>query len=563
MSCQDDAALTGPVALFLGVETANWNVQQFTVAANFAKQHGVTTLFVKVSEVGSRAGDIWYGGMGGWDVIYQEMQQILNIIPYAFVFGDQDIAKEVDIARQFLNKYQKYCLDMEGGRWGTSDAAARAKQFADAVTPLPGKLWVSCPADPVRNNQLPFLQAMSPAVNIYMPMVYSDNLAQAWQSDFKQVNPQACLQPTLDLSQEFGSNNVLNIVKQMKNNSILAISLWEYGFATSNPGLLDSVVKEFSGQQPIPTTGGTSNMPQLNSKGEVADFVDVSQMEQNESEFACGFFSVGECKFAGQPGKGPAGTAELLDHWADLQGGDVTGGVSIDDMHTLFHAAGLPYWDTDISPNSQQSHDIATIKAALQRGYPVVATVAETSVFDLDLNGNPYAPNWTPSGNHVFTYTGIASDGNLLVHDTAAIKGGIFGTIQPQPRHYQTSSLENHWASIVQLPWLPPIESGDPLSWKGTETERNTWVNTGQQTQAADTWKIGVELVKAVFQIDLAPNTGIYQSWEKEYMNGLNHGYPTTPERNTVDWNNKPIVVQYFASGDRCEWDGNPHWYHG
>ncbi|GAC1349324.1 MAG: hypothetical protein NVSMB27_21380 [Ktedonobacteraceae bacterium] len=209
-------------------------------------------------------------------------------------------------------------------------------------------------------------------------------------------------------------------------------------------------------------------MVQLNSKREVADFVDVSQMEPGESEFACGFFSVSECKFAGEPGKGPKGFPEDVDKWADSQGGAATGGVSIDDMHNLLHAAGLHYWDTDIAPNSQQSHDIAVIKAALEHGYPVVATVAETSVFDLDLNGNPYSPNWTPSGNHVFVFTGIASDGNLLVHDNAAIQGGIFGKVAPQPRHYQASSLENHWASIVQLPWLPPIESGDPLSWKGT-----------------------------------------------------------------------------------------------
>ena len=41
-------------------------------------------------------------------------------------------------------------------------------------------------------------------------------------------------------------------------------------------------------------------------------------------------------------------------------------------------------------PASDQATDINTIKAALLRGYPVIATVTEQSVFDLDLGTNPY-----------------------------------------------------------------------------------------------------------------------------------------------------------------------------
>jgi hypothetical protein len=305
-------------------------------------------------------------------------------------------------------------------------------------------------------------------------------------------------------------------------------------------------------------------MVALNSKGEVADFADVSQMEPGESEFACGFFSVSECKFAGEAGKGPKGSPEDVDHWADSQGGATTGGVSIDDMHNLLHAAGLHYCDTDISPNTQQSHDIATIKAALQRGYPVVATVAETSVFDLDLNGNPYAPNWTPGGNHVFVYTGVASDGNLLVHDNAAIRGGIFGKIAPQPRHYRASSLENHWASIVQLPWLPPIESSDPLSWKGKPqvTQPTTpqqpptlpggWHTADQEAIAKAEWNS--TNTGAPF------DSGIALAWAGDYQNGIFHGPPLGKEQAVKSWDGHDMIMQVFA-GVRCEWTGTAHWY--
>jgi N-acetyl-anhydromuramyl-L-alanine amidase AmpD len=299
--------------------------------------------------------------------------------------------------------------------------------------------------------------------------------------------------------------------------------------------------------------GGAQPMPPviLNSKGEVADFVDVSQMEPNESEMACGYFAAGECKFAGPPGKGPTGTPEQLDQWADAQGGLNTEGVSIEDMHNLFKAAGLHYWDTDIAPGTQQSHDIATIKAALQHGYPVVGTVAETSVFDMDLNGNPYAPNWTPTGNHVFTYTGIASDGNLLVHDTAAITGGIFGKVSRQPRRYRASSIENHWASIVQLPWLPPIPNGDPLSWPpvGGNVPTPTPApagNTNQQKQFQDIWNASAALLGGT-----APSytSGIANEWKTKYMTKYFLGPPVTPEFHTVDWNGKDIIVQLFLNG--------------
>jgi N-acetyl-anhydromuramyl-L-alanine amidase AmpD len=300
--------------------------------------------------------------------------------------------------------------------------------------------------------------------------------------------------------------------------------------------------------------GGAQPMPVvLNSKGEVADFVDVSQMEPNESEMACGYFAAGECKFAGPPGKGPTGTPEQLDQWADAQGGLNTEGVSIEDMHNLFKAAGLHYWDTDIAPGTQQSHDIATIKAALQHGYPVVGTVAETSVFDMDLNGNPYAPNWTPTGNHVFTYTGIAPDGNLLVHDTAAITGGIFGKVSRQPRRYRASSIENHWASIVQLPWLPPIPNGDPLSWQPVGGNVPTPApqpapagNTNQQKQFQDIWNASAVLLGGT-----APSytSGIANEWKNKYMPKYFVGPPVTPEFHTIDWAGRDIIVQLFLNG--------------
>jgi len=208
----------------------------------------------------------------------------------------------------------------------------------------------------------------------------------------------------------------------------------------------------------------------LTSHGEVADFPDISQFEPGESEFECGFFSVGECLYAGQVGKGSQGTGEQVDVWADTHGGINTGGVSTDDMHNLFHQAGLQYLDiTAINPTSHQVNDELLIRSSLALGYPVIVTIPEQPVIDVDLGGNPYAPNWTPSGNHIITITGF-SNSNYIVHDTAAIVGGIFGKIASQPRRYLATSLHISWAAQIRLPWLPALGgttvSGVPIGWK-------------------------------------------------------------------------------------------------
>ncbi len=122
------------------------------------------------------------------------------------------------------------------------------------------------------------------------------------------------------------------------------------------------------------------------------------------------------------------------------------------------------------------------------------------------------------------------------------------------------------------LHWSGPVDSTDAARQSAAldafnaalmVQERKTWVSTGQQQQASDTWQSTQKILQAAFGTQAPTSTGIYQSWEQEYMNGHNHGGPITLEFSTVNWSNQPIVCQYFAAGDRCEWDGSAHWYHG
>jgi hypothetical protein len=301
-----------------------------------------------------------------------------------------------------------------------------------------------------------------------------------------------------------------------------------------------------------------------NNQGMIANYLPVSEFQPGHTEFACGAFATASNAWA-TPYNQPARTdAQNLINWAEAEyaktagdnGPTNTNGASIPDMHTYFtdtQQGGvipnpLHSWDTAISNTSDQTTDINTIKAALLRGYPVIATITEQSVFDLDLGANPYW--WGPGGNHILTWVGISSDGNLLAVDNANVIQGDGNlqtpkTPQPQPRRYDITRIANQWASIIQLPWLPPIISGDPLSWPGEI-----------QLQAQAVW--------AGSPVNAPSGLGIYKAWLSAYTTKLmNFGTPITLEFKTINWNNQIITIQYFSGGIRAEFgpDGTTTFY--
>lgn len=202
-----------------------------------------------------------------------------------------------------------------------------------------------------------------------------------------------------------------------------------------------------------------------NGNGEIADVVPVSQFEPGETQTACGPFAVALCKFAGPPGKGPRGTAEDVDRYADAAYAHIFGGFDIsqesgvvpEQMHQMILDAGLHYQDlVGITDGSAQATDIKAIKAALDQGYLVIGEIHEPSVNDLsaDFQGNPYS--WGGDWWHYVTYTGYTDTG-LLTHDPANVVGQLNGPNTPrrQPRIYDTSSIQHRWAAIIWTDWLP------------------------------------------------------------------------------------------------------------
>ncbi len=186
---------------------------------------------------------------------------------------------------------------------------------------------------------------------------------------------------------------------------------------------------------------------QLNAKGEVADFLDVSQFVPGKSAFECVAYAASLIRYAGLPGKGPTGTAlqasNLAQYWYGREegGNDApnANGMSLDALYQMLAGMGLRF--------QEYATNVEAVKSALAQGMPVILCGAETGMHDLALGGAvPYS--WRPSGNHAIVVSGIAADGNLLVHDTANVDAH---GVRPGPRVYDASRLQIVSATAVHL----------------------------------------------------------------------------------------------------------------
>lgn len=239
MTCQDTATVTGKHLLFLGVETLTWTDQQFIDAAQFARAHGVDSLLVKFAE----GGIVWYNGIDGFRRIRDAIKaQGVGVVPYMYSYGDTYgfLDGELNLLAEYMQDNGVVCADMEVEWNGHVDWASRMNA---RLQPLPGVFLVSTWADPFQQDWGGIIRALNPCVNAYLPQQYTLFLASSWQQ-FLQSGA-ACLQPTVDLSQEFGINDPVAIASAAYNQGHTALSVWYYGFAVNNPDLLDAVFNAF------------------------------------------------------------------------------------------------------------------------------------------------------------------------------------------------------------------------------------------------------------------------------------------------------------------------------
>lgn len=248
--CQDTAARTGQHMLFCGIETVSWSLAQFEQAAQFARSHHIDSLIIKVADGANR----WYGSFNGFLNIRKAiLAQGTGCIPYTFMYGDSfgALGTELEYLKEYISASAGgiVCADMER-QW--NNRADWAETVCAVMRPVPGILLVTTWADPNEQGWKPVLQALNPCVNAYIPQQYDDYLASTW-GEFAADGAQ-CLFPAVDLSNEFGPNHPATIAANAYKERHAALVVWYYGFAVSNPALLDLVLAQFpEGIRPVTT----------------------------------------------------------------------------------------------------------------------------------------------------------------------------------------------------------------------------------------------------------------------------------------------------------------------
>ena len=198
----------------------------------------------------------------------------------------------------------------------------------------------------------------------------------------------------------------------------------------------------------------------------LAQYHTVTQFEMGESGYECGAFGVALNKYAGKDA--PSGTAEDVDQFADALWANYghPKGIGMDDLFSMLHDAQLHYQtigSTELNFQVDQLNGNVALEW-LRKGYPLICSVPETSVFDLDLGVNPYYGRWAVGGNHIITLAGISDDGNVLVADPASVGMGIPLSDRPFPRRYRLSELTFVSMVAVTLPWQSSGDGG-PTGW--------------------------------------------------------------------------------------------------
>jgi len=239
MTREDLIKITGQHLLFLGIPTYSWSLTQFQQAAQFAQAHGVDNLLVKVAD----GGNIWYGGMPGWHNIRNTILAAgVGAIPYTYSYGNKfgALDTEIDILISHLQDIGIVCMDAEV-EW--NGQTPWAQHLCSRLQPVPGTFLVSTWADPSLQNWGSVIQALAPCTKVFMPQQYNNYLATFWQEFVS--DGATWLQPTVNLTQDFGANDPVAIARAAHSQGHTALSVWYYDTAAANPGLLDQVYAAF------------------------------------------------------------------------------------------------------------------------------------------------------------------------------------------------------------------------------------------------------------------------------------------------------------------------------
>src|SRR5258708_6865471 len=234
---QATTAKVGRTVLFLGTETVSWSFDQFVSAAHWARAHGVDSIAVKCAD----GPTVWYDSQGGVELLARRVRTEAGcgFVPYAYCYGwhNSNLTGELAALRRLMAVGEGcVCADLEAEFNGQ---VAWAQTFCDYMRQVPGLLYLTSWADPDQQNWDGVTEALAPCVNAWVPQQYNTWLAHQ-EAQLTRLG-ETCIQPALDLTQEFGTNDVLGIAIDAAAHGHTTVWLWQLASAQSQPGLLAGV----------------------------------------------------------------------------------------------------------------------------------------------------------------------------------------------------------------------------------------------------------------------------------------------------------------------------------
>lgn len=276
------------------------------------------------------------------------------------------------------------------------------------------------------------------------------------------------------------------------------------------------------------------------TNGEIVSLQQADQFQPGHSAYECGFFGVMMARSIAPVGQNPTLSSQQIvnqaeDAYARYDGDNSASnqnGMSLQQLYNLLQEVDL-HWQT-------VAMDTDTIRAWLHAGFPVIVAVAENSVYDLALGDSVPYP-WNPVGNHIIVLTGVDTNGNFMVRDSANITPA--SVLRSGPRFYDASKLCFVSATAVVPPWKArPAPNFDP---RKEQTMIDLTISAVAQYFESDNgnWKCkqtGFSIHGGILQF--------YQYFGGNDLCGLTHlGLPLSNEIAFVQ--DKPMVKQYFERG--------------
>lgn len=238
-------AQCGRVVMWFGTDTRGWTLAQHADAARNLAAWGVDSACVKVADGTVR----WLDDAGVQALRQTYLNAGVGFIPFTYCYGNgvSSVAGEAAIVRAlFAAGMPVVQVDMEAEYNGHPDWAA---EFASAVASAPGLLSLSTWADPHEQNWDAVLRTLAPVCNAQTPQEYTNYLAGLAAREFD-PSIYTCIQPGIDLTQEFGANDQASIVRAGLLKGQKTFYLWYYDAALKNPDLVHLLVSMIRSAEP-------------------------------------------------------------------------------------------------------------------------------------------------------------------------------------------------------------------------------------------------------------------------------------------------------------------------